>query len=134
MLSPDPDAVLVELRRRALALPKAAERLSHGSPGFFIEGGKFFAYFSHDHHGDAMTYVAVKTSGRDEQEMLMEAAPEVYSWPAYIGPSGWIAIDLAGDVDWALVAERLKISWRLVAPKKLLAVAPPRGGAVGEAD
>jgi phosphoribosylglycinamide formyltransferase-1/phosphoribosylamine--glycine ligase/phosphoribosylglycinamide formyltransferase/phosphoribosylformylglycinamidine cyclo-ligase len=119
VLSSDPDAALARLRSLALALPKAAERLSHGSPGFFIEGGKFFAYFSHNHHGDGDTCVCVKTSGRDEQEMLMEAAPEVYSWPAYIGPAGWIAINLAGEVDWTLVDERLKTSWRLVAPKKL---------------
>ena len=119
MLSPDPDAVLATLRGLALALPKAAERHSHGSPGFFIEGGKFFAYFSHNHHGDGDTAVCVKTSGRDEQDMLIEAAPEIYSWPAYIGPSGWIAIDLGGEVDWTLVDERLKSSWRLVAPKKL---------------
>jgi hypothetical protein len=119
MLSHDPDAALARVRTLALALPKAAERLSHGSPGFFIEGGKFFAYFSHNHHGDGMTFVAVKTTGRDEQEMLMEAAPEVYSWPAYIGPSGWIAVNLAGEVDWELVEARLAASWRLVAPKRL---------------
>jgi len=119
MLSKDPDAVLATLRTLALALPKAAERLSHGSPGFFIEGGKFFAYFSHNHHGDGDTAVCVKTSGRDEQDMLIEAAPEIYSWPAYIGPSGWIAIDLGGEVDWGLVEARLASSWRLVAPKRL---------------
>ena len=121
MLSDDPDAVLAKLRALALALPAAAEKLSHGSPGFFVEGGKFFAYFSHDHHGDGDTAVCVKTSGRDEQDMLMEAAPEVYSWPAYIGPSGWIAINLAGDeVDWRLVEARLATSWRYAAPKRLL--------------
>jgi phosphoribosylglycinamide formyltransferase 1 len=120
MLSKDPDAVLARLRARALALPRAAERLSHGSPGFFIEGGKFFAYFSHDHHGDHDTAVCVKTTGKDEQDMLIEAAPEIYSWPAYIGPAGWIAIDLGGDdVDWNLVDARLRSSWRLVAPKRL---------------
>ena len=119
MLSPDPGAVLAKLRTLALALPKAAERLSHGSPGFFIEGGKFFAYFSHDHHGDGDTAVCVKTTGRDEQEMLIEAAPEIYSWPAYIGPSGWIAIDLGGEVDWALVEARLLSSYRLIAPRRL---------------
>lgn len=124
MLSKDPDAVLAKLRTLALALPKAAERLSHGSPGFFIEGGKFFAYFSHNHHGDRDTAVCVKTSGRDEQDMLIEAAPEIYSWPAYIGPAGWIAIDLGGEVDWGLVEARLASSWRLVAPKKLLAAFP----------
>ena len=126
MLSDDPEGVLVKLRALALALPAAAEKLSHGSPGFFVEGGKFFAYFSHDHHGDRMTYVAVKTSGRDEQDMLIEAAPEVYSWPAYIGPSGWIAINLAGDeVDWGLVAARLATSWRYAAPKRLLKAGGP---------
>lgn len=119
MLSKDPEPVLAKLRALALALPKAAERLSHGSPGFFIEGGKFFAYFSHNHHGDCDTAVCVKTSGRDEQDMLIEAAPEIYSWPAYIGPAGWIAIDLGGEVDWKLVEARLASSWRLVAPKRL---------------
>jgi hypothetical protein len=52
--------------------------------------------------------------------LLIEAAPEVYSWPAYIGSSGWIAINLAGDdVDWALVEARLLSSWRFAAPKRL---------------
>lgn len=120
MLSDDPEAVLARLRVLALALPGAAEKLSHGSPGFFVEGGKFFAYFSHNHHGDNDTAVCVKTSGRDEQDMLIEVAPEIYSWPAYIGPSGWIAINLAGDVDWGLVEARLASSWRFAAPKRLL--------------
>jgi hypothetical protein len=63
----------------------------------------------------------VKTSGRDEQDMLIEAAPEIYSWPAYIGPSGWIAINLAGEAaDWGLVEARLKSSWRLAAPRRLV--------------
>src|SRR4029077_6689773 len=114
-------------RTHALALPKAAERLSHGSPGFFIEGGKFFAYFSHNHHGDHDTAVCVKTSGRDEQDMLIEAAPEIYSWPAYIGPAGWIAIGLGGEVDWALVEARLASSWRLVAPTRLAGAHPDVG-------
>lgn len=122
MLSDDPDAVLERLRGLAMALPQAEERLSHGRPGFLVAGGKFFAYFSHNHHGDNDTAVCVKTSGRDEQDMLIEAAPEIYSWPAYIGPSGWIAINLAGDdVDWRLVEARLLSSWRLAAPKRLAA-------------
>ena len=41
-----------------------------------------FAYFRHDHHGDGQTVACVKTSGRDEQDMLIEADPELYSWPA----------------------------------------------------
>ena len=69
------------------------------------------------------TVVCVKTAGRDEQEMLMEAEPDLFSWPAYIGPAGWIAMSLAGpDVDWGHVEARLLSSWRLAAPKRLAAI------------
>ncbi len=40
-MSPDYPGDLEKLRAIALALPEAAERESHGSPGFHIEGGKF---------------------------------------------------------------------------------------------
>jgi phosphoribosylglycinamide formyltransferase-1 len=64
----------------------------------------------------------VKTSGRDEQELLLELDPDLYSRPAYLGPSGWIAIDLApADTDWDHVGERLRTSYRLAAPKRLAA-------------
>ena len=38
-----PEAMLGRVRALALALPEAEEKLSHGSPGFFVRGGKFFA-------------------------------------------------------------------------------------------
>lgn len=119
MLSSDPEIVLARLRALCLALPETSEKVSHGIPAFQV-AGKMFAYFRHDHHGDGRTDVCVKTGGRDEQEMLMEADPDTYSWPAYIGPSGWIGISLAdGVVDWALVEVRLASSWRLAAPRRL---------------
>ena len=49
-MSPDPSIELARVRTICLALPQADERLSHGSPGFFIQKGKFFAYFWHNHH------------------------------------------------------------------------------------
>ena len=120
-MSPDPDAVLARLRAICLALPGTAERLSHGKPGFHVEKGKFFAYFSHDLHADGITAVTVKTSGLDEQAMLIEADPDTYYRPPYLGPSGWIGIRLdRTDVDWDLVSDRVAISWELVAPRKLL--------------
>lgn len=122
MLARDPDAVLVRLRAACLALPQSDEIVSHGIPAFRV-AGKMFAYFRHDHHGDATTCVCVKTTGRDEQEMLMEADPDLFTWPAYIGPSGWIAMSLAGDdLDWTHVEARLLSSWRLAAPKRLAAI------------
>lgn len=120
MLSSDPDAACARLRALCLAMPQTGERISHGIPAFDV-AGKMFAYFRHNHHGDGLTCVCVKTSGRDEQEMLMEADPDTFSWPAYIGPSGWIAVSLADAVvDWGLVAARVETSWRLAAPRRLL--------------
>ena len=118
-MSPDPDADLKRTRAICMTFPEAAEKLSHGSPAFFIEKGKVYAYFWHDHHGDAMTRLAVKTAGRDEQDFLIEADPETYSWLPYMGPSGWIGVSLADNADWGLVEARLLSSWRLAAPRRL---------------
>lgn len=118
-----PEALLARLRSLALALPAAAEKLSHGAPGFFVEGGKFFAYFSRDHHGNGITALLVKASGIEEQAQLIENDPKLYFRPAYFGPSGWIGIRLdAGAVDWAHIEDWLTRSWRASAPKRLAAL------------
>ena len=115
-----PKAMLDRVRGLALALPAATEKLSHGAPGFYVEGGKFFAYFSRDHHGNGITALLVKASGVEEQAQLLENDPELYFRPAYFGPAGWIGIRLdTGDVDWAHIADWLERSWRASAPKRL---------------
>lgn len=120
-MSPDPDAQLARVRALALALPATAEKLSHGSPGFQIEGGRFFAYFWHDHHADGETVCIVKTSGREEQQQLIEMDPDCYFSPPYLGPSGWVAMRLdREDTDWDRVGDRIAASWEMVAPRRLL--------------
>lgn len=116
-----PDDALSRLREIALALPETAQRESHGSPGFRVEGGGFFAYFRHNHHGDGETAVCVKTSGVEEQTMLIETDSDTYFRPAYLGPAGWVAMRLdRTDADWDRVADRVAQSWELVAPQRLL--------------
>jgi hypothetical protein len=119
-MSPDPETALARIRAIALELPETTEKLSHGSPGFTV-AGKMFVHFWHDHHGDGLTAALVKTSGSDEQEALIERDPGLYSRPPYLGPSGWIAIDVApDDTDWDHVADRIATSWELAAPRRLL--------------
>jgi hypothetical protein len=119
-MSPDPAADLTKLRAIAMALPRAAEKISHGQPIFFIEKGKVFAQYWANHHGDGRSAVMVKTSGPDEQEMLIDRDPDLYYRPAYIGPSGWIAIRTdQPHSDWGHIADRVAQSWHLVAPAKL---------------
>lgn len=120
-MSPDYPADLERLRAIALALPQTAERLSHGSPGFHIEKGKFFAYIWHNHHNDGETAVMVKTSGLEEQAMLIESDPDFYYAPPYLGPSGWVAMRVGGpDTDWERVGDRVATSWEMIAPRRLL--------------
>ena len=120
-MSPDYPADLERLRAIALDLPEAAERESHGSPGFYITKGRFFAYIWHDHHGDGETAVMVKCADREEQAMLIETDPAFYYVPPYLGPSGWIAMRVGSDdTDWDRVGDRVARSWELVAPRRLL--------------
>ena len=118
-----PEAKLARVREIAMALPGAEETTSHGMPCFHVQGGKMFCYFTHDHHGDGIIAIIVKTSGPDEQAQLIDQAPDVYYRPAYFGPSGWVGIRLdSGDTDWDRVADRIALSWQLIAPRKLLGI------------
>ena len=110
---------LDKVREAALELPETDEKLSHGQPTFFV-AGKQFAQFRDNHHRDCKTVVCVKTSGLDEQAMLIDSDPDTYSKPAYLGPSGWVSINLAGTPDWDHVADRIAASWELAAPRRLL--------------
>lgn len=116
----DPEWLLARVGELALALPETEERPSHGSPGWRVAGGKYFAIFSRHHHGEREIAVLVKTSGQDELAALIEQDPETYYRPAYYGASGWVGIVLnRKDVDWDHVADWLQRSWRAVAPKRL---------------
>ena len=116
----DPDWLLSQVRPRALAQPAAEEGQTFGMTVFGITGGKKFAYFSADHHGDGRIALYVKTSGADEQAMLIDRDEDRFYRPAFLGPSGWIAIRLdLGDTDWDEISDWLARSWRQVAPRKL---------------
>lgn len=115
----NPQWLLTHVRDCAMAQPEADEVTSHGMPCFGIIGGKKFAYFTHDHHGDGRTALLVKISGVEEQSMLIEQDPDRYFRPAYFG-DGWIGIRLdLGDNDWDSISDWIAKSWIAVAPKKL---------------
>ena len=109
-----------QVRALAMALPEAEETTSHGSPAWRIKGGKYFAYFTKQYHGEPYIALLAKTSGLDEIAGLVESAPHAYFKPAYYGAAGWVGVILnRPDVDWDSVADWLARSWRSVAPKKL---------------
>ena len=111
------NTLLEKVRFASLELPESEERLSHGQPTFFV-AGRQFAQFRENHHGDCKTVVCVRMNSLDERDTLIETAPDIYARPAYL-PS-WISINLAGDVDWDGVGDRIAQSWELAAPRRLL--------------
>ena len=114
------DWLLEKIRKLTSALPEVEEKTSHGSPAFFVKGGKVLAYFSANHHGDGRIAVLVKISGLDEQQMLIEQDENRYLRPAYFGDS-WIGIRLdMPDTDWDHVADRVAQSWEMAAPRRLI--------------
>ena len=58
---------------------------------------------------------------RGAQEILIEAAPERFFAPPYVGPKGWIGIRLGG-ADWDEVEALIRRSYRMTAPKRLAAL------------
>src|SRR5947208_3789034 len=115
------DRRLSRLTRSCLALPEAA-RLDSGSHAAFLVRKSTFAYFLSDHHGDGIVSVACKALPGDNTALAV-AQPERFYLPAYIGPRGWVALRLdGGEVDWDEVAELVVGSYRLIAPKRLLAL------------
>jgi predicted DNA-binding protein (MmcQ/YjbR family) len=118
----DDDPYLAQVRGLAAALPGAAEKVSHGRPAFFTT--KVFAYYggSRKVDGEWIQHehaIVVQPDPGDRPALLEDERTFV---PAYLGPSGWIGLDLDvdGGTDWAEVAELLDASFRLTAPKGLV--------------
>lgn len=115
----DDDPLLARLRRIALAMPGSAEKVSHGRPAFFTT--KVFAYYSgttKEEHSAGLhpPRLSVLLEPDERLAMLEEGAFA----PAYLGPFGWVAIDLEA-ADWERVAELIDSSFRVTAPKRLVA-------------
>jgi hypothetical protein len=117
----DVQAALAGLRRICLALPEVSERLSHGSPSWFVREKKTVASFVDDHHGDGVLGIWCPAPPGVQAE-LVAAEPDRFFVPPYVGHSGWVGVRLDHDVDWDEVAGILTESYRLVAPKKLVAL------------
>ena len=110
---------LERMRKIIAAWPETNEKLSHGAPTFW-GGKKTFASFQDNHHGDGRVAAWIK-SDADTQEGLVEANPELFFVPPYVGPSGWLGVRLDGKVDWGVLEGLLEDGYRMVAPKRAIA-------------
>lgn len=112
---------LKRVRELCLAFPETSERLSHGSPAFFIREKTTFVMFANDHHQDGRLALWC-AAPPGAQEALTAAEPGRYFRPPYVGVRGWVGVRLdAKPEDWAQVGAVVEEAYRAVAPAKLLA-------------
>lgn len=117
----DDDPILARLRQLCLAMPGAQEKISHGHPAFFTK--KIFAFFGGSMKVDGQwvqhEQAVLVLPDPDERTALL--ADDRFWVPAYLGPGGWIGLDLGDGTNWDEVAELVDESYRNTAGKRLIA-------------
>jgi hypothetical protein len=120
----DDDLGLAEVRKIALSFPEAFEKISWGRPAFCAP--KIFVMYGGsvkgDTKGEYIQYphsILVKVDESDRKALEQDTR---FFYPAYVGPSGWLGLDLTTrkKIDWDEAAELIDASFRMVAPKKLI--------------
>ena len=110
---------LERIRRICLGLPETSERLSHGAPTFFVRDKRAFVMVLTNHHGDGR-FAIWCAAPEGLQAMLVEADPERFFVPPYVGHRGWLGVRLDVDPDWGELAGIVEDAYRMVAPKRLI--------------
>lgn len=110
------DAALARMRRICLSLPDTKETPTWGQPHFRV-GEKIFAGLGEDK--DGRLAIGFKLE-RDHADMMVRR-PGFWRAP-YVGHKGWVSMDAEAVSDWEEVRFLIQESYRLIAPKKTLAL------------
>jgi hypothetical protein len=120
----DDDRGLAEVRKVALGFPGAFEKISWGRP-VFCAPKIFVMYGGSAKTGTKSEYIQYPHSilvKVDESDRRALERDRRFFYPAYMGPSGWLGLDLTVNkkVDWDEVTELIDASFRMTAPRKLI--------------
>lgn len=87
----------------------------------FVRDKKSICYFHDDYNNDGRLciWLPAPTGVQDE---LVGQEPDRFFVPPYLGYRGWVGVNLDVDPDWDELASMLEESYRMVAPKKLIAL------------
>jgi hypothetical protein len=111
---------LRRMRTICLAFPEVTERLSHGSPTWFVRDRSVFVTLMLDghHHNQFPHFWCAAPPGA--QAELVAADAERFFRPPYVGGRGWLGVRLDRGVDWAEIAELCEDAYRVIAPRRLV--------------
>ena len=107
---------LEQLRAICLAFPEAIEHVEGGvgTPSFKVRD-KIFAMQHGFHDRPSMWCKAAP----GVQGILVESDAKRFFVPPYVGHHGWVGMWLDVAIDWDEVADLVKESYRMTAPKRL---------------
>jgi predicted DNA-binding protein (MmcQ/YjbR family) len=105
------------VRELCLALPEAEERPAHGMADFRVQG-KTFATYAINHHGDGRIALWLNAPA-GAQHHHVSTEPRHFFVPPYVGPRGWLGVNLDKGISWKVVARLLRDAYANVAPARL---------------
>ena len=110
------DDVLERVRTLCVAFPDVEDQsfAGHTSPAYRVRG-KIFVMVN-----EAQTAFTFKAAP-GVQQALVQSHPERFFVPAYVGTKGWVGAHLEAEQDWQELAELVEDSYRLIAPRSLVA-------------
>jgi predicted DNA-binding protein (MmcQ/YjbR family) len=108
------------VRQVCLSLPETEEFVSHGSPNFRVKKGKIFAVYAVNTHGDGRIALWLN-SPAGAQALHVQSDPERFFVPPYVGPRGWLGMQLDKGLSWQSIAELVHEAYRNTAPARLTA-------------
>lgn len=115
--SPKHKKLFEDIRSLCLSFPGTSERMSHGVPTFFVNDKHSFVQYRVNHHGDGR--IALWCSAAPGvQSLFIEATPEIYFKPPYVGHLGWIGLRLDRDAGWEEISGVIGDAYVNRAPKK----------------
>jgi hypothetical protein len=113
------EAVLERVRELCLALPETSERPSHGAPSFFVRDKRCFVMVLTNHHGDGR-FAIWCAAEQGTQQLLVDADPERFFVPPYVGHRGWLGFRLDRAFADDELAGIVEDAYAAVAPAKLV--------------
>jgi len=102
------------VREVCLWFPETEEVLSHGTPDFRVKG-KTFATYTVNSHGDGRIALWLNMPA-GAQSHYVKQEPKHFFVPPYVGPRGWLGVNLDKGISWKMIAKLVREAYEKVAP------------------
>jgi predicted DNA-binding protein (MmcQ/YjbR family) len=106
------------IRRLGLAFDETEEARAHGMWDFRVRGGRTFAMYARNHHGDGRIALWLNVPP-GLQDSYVRSGSKHFFVPPYVGPRGWLGVRLDRGIPWKQVIQLVRTAYEHVAPPRL---------------